>query len=72
MRLFVVPVDGSSGRKLEEASGQNSDLLLVVAKREDAVRSNQLRLEEKTRECSALSRKLEDALDDARQQVCVQ
>ncbi|AWP14820.1 putative outer dense fiber protein 2-like [Scophthalmus maximus] len=56
-------------RKLEEASGQNSDLLLVVGKREDAVRSNQLRLEEKTRECSALSRKLEDALDDARQQM---
>lgn len=59
----------SSGRKLEEAGSQNSDLLAVIAKREDSIHSNQLRLEEKTRECSLLSRKLEEALDDARQQV---
>ncbi|XP_028273483.1 outer dense fiber protein 2 isoform X2 [Parambassis ranga] len=56
-------------RKLEEAGGQNSDLLAVIAKREETIHSNQLRLEEKTRECSLLSRKLEDALDDARQQM---
>ncbi|XP_070706338.1 outer dense fiber protein 2 [Pempheris klunzingeri] len=56
-------------RKLEEAGSQNSDLLVVIAKREDTIHSNQLRLEEKTRECSLLSRKLEDALDDARHQV---
>ncbi|KAM7369429.1 hypothetical protein PAMP_013698 [Pampus punctatissimus] len=56
-------------RKLEEAGSQNSDLLAVIAKREETVQSNQLRLEEKTRECSLLSRKLEEALDDARQQM---
>lgn len=59
----------SSCRKLEEVGSQNSDLLAVIAKREDTIHSNQLRLEEKTRECSLLSRKLEEALDDARQQV---
>ncbi|XP_029371265.1 outer dense fiber protein 2 [Echeneis naucrates] len=56
-------------RKLEDAVSQNSDLLVVIAKREDTIHSNQLRLEEKTRECSLLSQKLEEALDDARQQM---
>uniref|UniRef100_A0A3B4YKG5 Outer dense fiber protein 2 n=1 Tax=Seriola lalandi dorsalis TaxID=1841481 RepID=A0A3B4YKG5_SERLL len=56
-------------RKLEEAVSQNSDLLAVITKREDTIHSNQLRLEEKTRECSQLSRKLEEALDDARHQM---
>ncbi|XP_062269460.1 outer dense fiber protein 2 [Platichthys flesus] len=56
-------------RKLEETDSQNSDLLAVITKREDAIHNNQLRLEEKTRECSLLSRKLEEALDDARQQM---
>uniref|UniRef100_A0A3Q0R1H9 Outer dense fiber protein 2 n=1 Tax=Amphilophus citrinellus TaxID=61819 RepID=A0A3Q0R1H9_AMPCI len=55
--------------KLEEAGSQNSDLQAVIAKREETVQSNQLRLKEKTRECSLLSRRLEDALDDARQQM---
>ncbi|KAM3874197.1 outer dense fiber protein 2 [Diretmus argenteus] len=56
-------------RKLEEAGGQNSDLLAVIAKREETIHSNQLCLEEKTRECTLLSHRLEEALDDARQQV---
>ncbi|XP_074473973.1 outer dense fiber protein 2 isoform X1 [Sebastes fasciatus] len=56
-------------RKLEDAGSQNSDLLAVVTKREDAIHSNQLCLEEKTRECSLLSRRLEEALGDARQQM---
>ncbi|XP_042365171.1 outer dense fiber protein 2 [Plectropomus leopardus] len=56
-------------RKLEEAGSQNSDLLAVISKREDTIHSNQLRLEEKTRECCLLSRKLEEALSDARQQI---
>ncbi|XP_045923300.1 outer dense fiber protein 2 [Micropterus dolomieu] len=56
-------------RKLEEAGSQNSDLLAVIAKREDTIKSNQLRLEEKTRECSLLSRKLEESLNDAHQQM---
>ncbi|CAI5667868.1 unnamed protein product [Oreochromis niloticus] len=56
-------------RKLKEAGSQNSDLLAVIAKREDTVHSNELRLKEKTRECSLLSHRLEEALDDARQQM---
>lgn len=56
-------------RKLEEAGSQNSDLLAVIAKREETIKSNQLRLEEKTRECSLLSRKLEESLNDAHQQM---
>ncbi|XP_037609272.1 outer dense fiber protein 2 [Sebastes umbrosus] len=56
-------------RKLEDAGSQNSDLLAVVTKREDAIHSNQRSLEEKTRECSLLSRRLEEALGDARQQM---
>ncbi|XP_026153235.1 outer dense fiber protein 2 isoform X3 [Mastacembelus armatus] len=56
-------------RKLVEATNQNSDLLTVIAKRDDTIQSNQVRLEEKTRECSLLSRKLEEALDDAHQQM---
>lgn len=59
----------SSLRKLEKAGSQNADLLAVISKREDTIHSNQLRLEEKSRECSLLSRKLEEALDDARHQV---
>ncbi|XP_034565746.1 outer dense fiber protein 2 [Notolabrus celidotus] len=61
-------VDGSE-RKLEEASSQNSDLLAVVTKREETIHGNQLRLEEKSRECTLLSRKLEEALEDARHQM---
>ncbi|XP_034751405.1 outer dense fiber protein 2 isoform X2 [Etheostoma cragini] len=56
-------------RKLEEASSQNSDLLVVIGKREDTIHSNQLRLEEKSRECLLLNQKLEEALGDARQQM---
>ncbi|XP_031735021.1 outer dense fiber protein 2 isoform X3 [Anarrhichthys ocellatus] len=56
-------------RKLGEAGNQNTDLLVVVTKREDTIHSNQLRLEERTRECSLLSRKLEEALGDAHQQM---
>ncbi|XP_069025123.1 outer dense fiber protein 2 isoform X1 [Embiotoca jacksoni] len=56
-------------RQLEEASGQNSNLLAVVTKREETIHSNQLRLEEKTRECSLLSCKLEESLDNARHQM---
>ncbi|XP_056260329.1 outer dense fiber protein 2 isoform X3 [Seriola aureovittata] len=62
-------VESLESRKLEEAVSQNSDLLAVITKREDTIHSNQLRLEEKTRECSQLSRKLEEALDDARHQM---
>ncbi|KAK2888684.1 outer dense fiber protein 2 isoform X3 [Channa argus] len=56
-------------KKLQEASSQNSDLLAVISKREDLIHTNQLHLEEKTRECSLLSRKLDKALDDACKQI---
>ncbi|KAM6984658.1 outer dense fiber protein 2 [Aplochiton taeniatus] len=56
-------------RKLQDASVQNSDLLAVVAKREQTIHGNQLRLDEKSRECSLLTRQLEEALEDARRQV---
>ncbi|KAM4532147.1 outer dense fiber protein 2 [Fundulus diaphanus] len=59
----------SLDRKLEEVSGQNSDLLAVVSTRDQTIRSNQRFLEEKNQECSLLSRKLDQALDDARQQI---
>lgn len=57
-------------RKLEEANSQNRDLIQVISKREETIHSNQVRLEEKSRECSILTRQLEEALDDARRQVC--
>ncbi|XP_021171841.2 outer dense fiber protein 2 isoform X3 [Fundulus heteroclitus] len=59
----------SLDRKLEEVSGQNSDLLAVVSTRDQNIRSNQRLLEEKNRECSLLSRQLDQALDHARQQI---
>uniref|UniRef100_A0A8B9L7G7 Outer dense fiber protein 2 n=1 Tax=Astyanax mexicanus TaxID=7994 RepID=A0A8B9L7G7_ASTMX len=56
-------------RKLEEANSQNGDLLQVITKREETILNSQVRLEEKSRECSILTRQLEEALDDARRQV---
>ncbi|KAG9335363.1 hypothetical protein JZ751_005285 [Albula glossodonta] len=55
-------------RKLAEANAQSRDLAQVVSKREETIHGNQLRLEEKSRECTALARQLEEALDDARRQ----
>ncbi len=57
-------------RKQEEANSQNRDLIQVISKREETIHSNQVRLEEKSRECSILTRQLEEALDDARRHVC--
>lgn len=57
-------------RKLEEANSQKGDLLQMIAKREETILHTQKRLEEKSRECSSLSRQLEEALEDARRQVC--
>uniref|UniRef100_A0A8C2WY59 Outer dense fiber protein 2 n=1 Tax=Cyclopterus lumpus TaxID=8103 RepID=A0A8C2WY59_CYCLU len=58
------------GDSLERSAGtQNTDLLAVLTKREDTIRSSQLHLEEKTRECCLLSQKLEEALGDAHQQM---
>ncbi|XP_054030245.1 outer dense fiber protein 2 isoform X3 [Dryobates pubescens] len=42
---------------------------LVIAKREDSIHQCQLRLEEKSHECSSLARQLETAIEDAKRQV---
>uniref|UniRef100_A0A8V1A7V6 Outer dense fiber protein 2 n=1 Tax=Gallus gallus TaxID=9031 RepID=A0A8V1A7V6_CHICK len=56
-------------RKLETTSTQNIEFLQVIAKREESIHQCQLRLEEKTRECSSLARQLEMAIEDAKRQV---
>lgn len=58
-----------ANRKLDEATSQNRDLMQVISKREETIHNNQVRLEEKSRECSILTRQLEEALEDARRQV---
>ncbi|XP_064026966.1 outer dense fiber protein 2 isoform X4 [Pogoniulus pusillus] len=56
-------------RKLETTSAQNIEFLQVIAKREESIHQCQLRLEEKSRECSSLARQLEMAIEDAKRQV---
>ncbi|KFQ99371.1 Outer dense fiber protein 2, partial [Opisthocomus hoazin] len=56
-------------RKLETTSAQNIEFLQVIAKREESIHQCQLRLEEKTHECSSLARQLEMAIEDAKRQV---
>ncbi|XP_027637661.1 outer dense fiber protein 2 isoform X2 [Falco peregrinus] len=56
-------------RKLETTNTQNIEFLQVIAKREESIHQCQLRLEEKTRECSSLARQLEMAIEDAKKQV---
>ncbi|OXB69134.1 hypothetical protein ASZ78_009610 [Callipepla squamata] len=56
-------------RKLETTSAQNIEFLQVIAKREESIHQCQLRLEEKSRECSSLARQLEMAIEDAKQRV---
>ncbi|NXH49549.1 ODFP2 protein, partial [Dicaeum eximium] len=56
-------------RKLESTSAQNIEFLQVIAKREESIHQCQLRLEEKSRECSSVARQLEMAIEDAKRQV---
>uniref|UniRef100_A0A8C0VVA0 Outer dense fiber protein 2 n=1 Tax=Cyanistes caeruleus TaxID=156563 RepID=A0A8C0VVA0_CYACU len=51
-------------RKLESTSAQNIEFLQVIAKREESIHQCQLRLEEKSRECSSLARQLEMAIEE--------
>ncbi|XP_038045814.1 outer dense fiber protein 2-like isoform X2 [Patiria miniata] len=53
-------------RRLQEADDQNKELHAIIAKREETVHQNQLRIEDKTRENSSLSRQLEQAISDSR------
>ncbi|XP_039620251.1 outer dense fiber protein 2-like isoform X2 [Polypterus senegalus] len=56
-------------RKLDDANEQNRELVQVIAKREETIHNNQLRLEEKSRECSLLTRQTDNAIEDARRQM---
>ncbi|CAG5918598.1 unnamed protein product [Menidia menidia] len=56
-------------RKVEEMNAENKEMSQALASREGSVRSLQHQLEEKQHECSVLSRRLQDTLDDAQKQV---
>ncbi|XP_072243374.1 outer dense fiber protein 2-like [Leuresthes tenuis] len=56
-------------RKLEDMTAENTEMSQAVSSKEGSVRSLQHQLEEKTRECSVLSRQLQQTLDDAQKQV---
>ncbi|XP_013870063.1 outer dense fiber protein 2b [Austrofundulus limnaeus] len=56
-------------RKLEDVSLENKELSQTLTSKEGSVRSLQQQLEEKTAECSVLSRQLKQTLDDAQRQV---
>ncbi|XP_061585870.1 outer dense fiber protein 2-like isoform X2 [Cololabis saira] len=56
-------------RKLEDTSIEKKEMSQALTLKEGSTCSLQQRLEEKTRECSFLSLKLQEALDDAQRQV---
>ncbi|XP_071509916.1 outer dense fiber protein 2-like [Diadema antillarum] len=53
-------------RRLQEADDQNRELHTTLTKREEAVHQAQLRLEEKTRDSTSLTRQLEQSVADNR------
>ncbi|XP_073765457.1 outer dense fiber protein 2b isoform X2 [Danio rerio] len=55
-------------RKMEDTSAQNKDLLQLVSKREETIKSCQQHLEEKSRECECLFRQLEQSRVEAQRQ----
>lgn len=48
---------------------ENQEMSRALPSKEAAVRSVRQQLEEKTRECSAVSRQLQQAVEDAQRQV---
>ncbi|XP_049434354.1 outer dense fiber protein 2-like isoform X1 [Epinephelus fuscoguttatus] len=56
-------------RRLEDMTVENEDMSQAVLSKDSNIRSVQQQLEEKSRECSVLSRQLQHALDDAQRQV---
>ncbi|XP_050931136.1 outer dense fiber protein 2 isoform X3 [Lates calcarifer] len=56
-------------RKLEDTKAENKEMSQALISKEGSVRSVQQQLEEKTHECSVLSRQLQQSLDDAQRQV---
>ncbi|XP_072015734.1 outer dense fiber protein 2-like isoform X2 [Amphiura filiformis] len=53
-------------RRLKETEDENRELHGGMAKREESIHQNQMRLEEKTRENSSLTRQLEQSIADTR------
>ncbi|XP_069379037.1 outer dense fiber protein 2-like isoform X3 [Paralichthys olivaceus] len=60
---------GVCRRRLEDTKEENKEMSHALTSKEAGVRSVQQQLEEKTRECSVLSRQLQQTLDDAQRQV---
>ncbi|XP_037632569.1 outer dense fiber protein 2-like isoform X1 [Sebastes umbrosus] len=56
-------------RRLEDMRVENKDMSQALPSKDATIRSVQQQLEEKTRECSVLSRQLQQTLDDAQRQV---
>ncbi|KAM6930977.1 LOW QUALITY PROTEIN: outer dense fiber protein 2-like [Xenentodon cancila] len=56
-------------RKLEDTNVENKEMSQALTLQEGSTCSLQQQLEEKTRECSVLSRQLQQALDDAQRQM---
>ncbi|XP_042343853.1 outer dense fiber protein 2-like [Plectropomus leopardus] len=56
-------------RRLEDMTAENKDKSQALLSKDASVRSAQQQLDEKTRECSVLSRQLQQTLEDAQRQV---
>ncbi|KAM8885861.1 outer dense fiber protein 2-like isoform 4-T6 [Spinachia spinachia] len=59
----------NSERRLEDMRLENQEMSQALPSKEAAVRSVQQQLEEKRRECNAVSRQLQQAVEDAQRQV---
>ncbi|KAL6114910.1 odf2 [Pungitius sinensis] len=59
----------NSERRLEDLKLENREMSQALPAKEAAARGVQQQLEEKTRECSAVSRQLQQAVEDAQRQV---
>ncbi|MEQ2306831.1 hypothetical protein AMECASPLE_012249, partial [Ameca splendens] len=55
--------------KLEDMDAENREMSQTLSLKEGSIRSLQQQLEEKTHECSVVSRQLQQTLDDAQRQV---
>ncbi|XP_070760788.1 outer dense fiber protein 2-like [Enoplosus armatus] len=56
-------------RRLDDMKVENKEMCQALSSKEASIRSIQQQLEEKTCECSVLSRQLQQTLDDAQRQV---
>ncbi|XP_042337253.1 outer dense fiber protein 2-like, partial [Plectropomus leopardus] len=56
-------------RRLEDMTAENKDKSQALLSKDASVRSAQQQLDEKTHECSVLSRQLQQTLEDAQRQV---